>query len=277
MSGHQPSSAVMKRFQAIVWEYYRANGRDLPWRNQPTLYAVYVSEVMLQQTQVSRVLPKYEQFIYSFPDFNALAKASQKELLTVWKGLGYNRRALWLKAAAEKIIRHHHGVLPASIEELAGLPGIGPNTAAAIVAYVYNQPVVFIETNIRRVFLYHFFPEAELVHDKQLIPLITVALKGQDPRHWYWALMDYGTHLARSTPNPNRRSRHYTRQSRFEGSHRQLRGKILELLLQGPQQLTDVETALSMYATSDIRRAVDELTREGFLSQASEGITIIDT
>jgi A/G-specific adenine glycosylase len=225
-----------KQFQGTVWAHYHEKGRhDLPWRlSEPDgsfdAYKIMVSEVMLQQTQVARVIPKYHAFIEQFPKVQSLAAAPQAEVLKAWSGLGYNRRAKFLHQTAKEIIEQYDGIMPTTSNELVGLPGIGVNTAGAILAYAFNQPVVFIETNIRSVFIYHFFVSKAAVSDQAILELIRQTLDQHQPRKWYWALMDYGVYLKQTVPNPNQRSRHYTKQSKFQGSRRQLRGQVLRLL-----------------------------------------------
>ena len=221
-------------FQQVVWEYYRQHGRQMPWRDDPTPYGVAVSEIMLQQTQVSRVLQKYPVFLAAFPDWQTLAVARLVDVLAVWQGLGYNRRALNLHKLAQSVVGDFGGVLPDDPIVLWKLPGIGPGTAGSIAAFAFNRPVVFIETNIRRVFIHHFFADTSKVADTELLPFIEQALDHANPREWYYALMDYGAHLAVAVPNPNRRSKHYARQPQFEGSDRQIRGAIVRLLLEFP-------------------------------------------
>ncbi len=228
------------KFQTTVWAYYHDNGRhDLPWRKAETdgsfdPYKIMVSEIMLQQTQVNRVIPKYQDFIERFPSVNQLAAAAQGEILRSWSGLGYNRRAKFLHLAAQEIVNRYDCIMPAHINELVQLPGIGTNTAGAILAYAFNQPVVFIETNIRSVFIHHFFAQEASVPDRAIIELVQQTLDIQQSRAWYWALMDYGVYLKQLVPNPNKRSQHYTKQSRFEGSRRQLRGQVLRMLSDQP-------------------------------------------
>jgi len=221
----------MNEFQYLVNHFYMNNRRDLPWRKLPRninsrFYVVLVSEIMLQQTQVSRVIPKYTEFLNTFPTMSSLADASLADILQVWNGLGYNRRARYLRESA-RIIRDDG--LPKNIDQLSSLPGIGHNTAGAIMAYVYNYPSVFIETNIRTVFIHHFFSERTNVHDKEILRYVEESLHDQSPREWYWALMDYGTYL-KSQGLSNKTSAHYTAQSKFTGSTRELRAKILRLL-----------------------------------------------
>lgn len=227
-------------FREKVWDYYRDHGRhDLPWRLDVSPYSILVSEVMLQQTQVARVIGKYAEWMASFPDMQSLAGATGAEVFGAWQGLGYNSRGLRLREAARQVMADFGGILPSEPADLVKLPGIGPNTAGSISAFAYNRPVVFIETNIRRVFIHEFFPETEdgePVNDSSLKPLIESALDLEHPREWYWALMDYGSWLARQVSNPNRRSRQYVRQSKFEGSVRQIRGEVLRQLLGGPKR-----------------------------------------
>jgi A/G-specific adenine glycosylase len=218
-------------FRHLVLSRYRASGRKFPWRETTDPYAILVSEIMLQQTQVERVAEKFPQFLAAFPDFPALAAAPLADVLAAWQGMGYNRRAIALRNCAAIVTGQYGGTLPDDPEVLATFPGIGRATASSICAFAFNRPVVFIETNIRRVFIHCFFSDSEVVADAAILPLVGEALYREDPREWYNALMDYGTELKKAVPNPNRRSRHYAKQSAFEGSDRQVRGRILKLLL----------------------------------------------
>ena len=244
-----PTPQQIAEFQETVWRYYDQHGRhDLPWRqpqptpaspvsgahNQPKIfdpYAIMVSELMLQQTQVARVIPKFEAFMAKFPNAKTLAQSPLADVLKMWSGLGYNRRAKFLWQAAGKVEQEFGGQMPATQSELTQLPGVGANTAGAIATYAYNQPVVFIETNIRSVFIHHFFADHEQVSDADIAQVVAVALPPeQTNREWYWALMDYGTHLKQTLGNHARRSTTYARQSKFEGSRRQVRGAVLRVL-----------------------------------------------
>jgi A/G-specific adenine glycosylase len=222
----------MKSFRRVVYDYYKGHRRDMPWRDTTDPYRILVSEIMLQQTQVSRVLDKYAQFIAAFPTLRSLSEARLSQILAVWQGLGYNRRALFLQTLAKKIVALYGGEIPSDRAVLKTLPGIGDATAGSICAFAFDQPVVFIETNIRSVFIRHFFKSGVQVCDDQILPLVEKTLDTKHPRQWYYALMDYGAHLKSIMPNPSRKSRHYTRQSRFEGSDRQIRGRLLRVLLQ---------------------------------------------
>lgn len=269
------TTAAIKKFRKKVLAHFRKYGRSLPWRDNTDPYWVLISEVMLQQTQVSRGLVKFPAFIAKFPSFDALARATTPEVLAAWQGLGYNRRALFLKRTAELIVEHHGGTLPRDIEVLKRFPGIGPNTAASILAFAYNTPHAFIETNVRTVFLHHFFAGAKNISDAQLMPLITAALDRRNPRRWYWALMDYGTYLKKNFGNVSRRSRHYAKQSKFEGSLRQLRGSILRLLLQHKKLSAGKILDLSPERTQDeVETALGQLLGEGFVEKNGNGYSL---
>ncbi len=240
----------------------------MPWRDQPTPFHVVISEVMLQQTQVARVLQKYPAFIAEFPDFHRLATARTAKVLSAWQGMGYNRRALNLQRLSQIVVQKHRSIFPDDPAKLILFPGIGPATAGSIAAFAFNQPVVFIETNIRRVFIYHFFPNADTVSDTELMPLVEAALDKSSPREWYYALMDYGTHLAKTVPNPNRRSQHYNPQPKFEGSDRQLRGRLIRLLLEFP--VLTGQAIMQHFPDENperVTRLLEQLTKEGFFKQ----------
>lgn len=252
--------------------------RDLPWRRTRDPYAVWVSEAMLQQTQVTRVDGRWQRWLERFPSVAALAAADQADVLAEWQGLGYNRRALALKRAAEAVAEQG-GDVPSDTQALLALPGIGPATAAGIRAFAFDLPAVYLETNVRTVFLHELFPEAEDVPDSAVRPLVEACVPERDVRGWYYALLDYGAWLKRTVPNPSRRSRTHARQSRFEGSRRQKRAALVRLLLEAREtgllglSLDDAATALGAQelaagrpepAPGDVEALLDELTAEGF-------------
>ncbi len=232
-----------QRFLETLWEHYALHARhDLPWRQAEAdgsfdLYKILVSEIMLQQTQVTRVVPKYHAFLSAFPTVGDLAQAPMSAVLRAWQGLGYNRRAKFLWQAARSMSAQ--AVPPSSVEDLVALPGVGTNTAGAILAYAYNQPAVFIETNVRTVFLVHFFPDAENVSDNSIRDVLVQTLDRDNPREFYWAMMDYGAYL-KAQGYHNRQSRHYSRQSHFEGSRRQLRGAVVRELSKRSHSLQEL-------------------------------------
>jgi A/G-specific adenine glycosylase len=264
---------VVAGFQALVLDHYAAFGRDLPWRRATDPYAILVSEIMLQQTQVERVLGRWERFLDRFPDFESLAGAPLSEVLAEWQGLGYNRRASNLKRAAESVVSEYEGVLPRDPTVLRALPGLGPATSASVSVFAYGTPVAFIETNIRSVYLHVFFADVDGVRDSDVLPVAQRALDAADPRRWHWALMDYGVALKRALPNPSRRSAHHSTQGRFEGSTRQLRGRILRALLAaGPLSLEDL--AASVDGDARLPDALAALRRDGLVEETAEGFLI---
>lgn len=262
------------RFREMVLSYYAEHRRDLPWRRTRDPYRILVSEIMLQQTQVERVLEKYPAFVASFKDFPSLAGAPLSDVLAAWQGMGYNRRAISLQKCALRVVEEYDGALPQDPEILETFPGIGRATAASICAFAFNMPVVFIETNIRRVFIHFFFGDRDKVDDTEILPIARQALYEQDPRTWYNALMDLGAALKKTGENPNRRSRHYTKQAAFEGSDRKIRGHILRLLLaeKNLEQKDIVEKCSDDHAR--IVRILDDLEAEGFITSAGSLYTI---
>lgn len=262
-----------RTFQAEVWDYYRQHGRhDLPWRHaeggfQP--YHILVSELMLQQTQVPRVLSKYAAFLEQFPTLETLAAAPLGAVLRVWTGLGYNRRAKYLHQAVKHIVAG--GAFPQTIAELTKLPGIGPGTAGAILAYAFNEPAVFVETNIRTVFIHHFLDGQTDIPDKTILELVSQTLPGSGYREWYWALMDYGSHLKKLNGNLSRHSRSYARQATFSGSRRQIRGQVLRLLSGAPMSLVALSRRIADERLSEI---VDQLIKEGLILEHGRTLSL---
>lgn len=264
------SKRKLSVFVSVVREFALRNTRELPWRETYDPYLILVSEIMLQQTQVDRVVPKYMAFVKKFPNFKKLAGAGQDGVLSLWKGLGYNRRALALHRLAKVVCKDYNGRLPADETLLRLLPGVGCYTARAVLAFAFNKPVVFIETNIRTVYIHHFFADGIAVDDKQLLPIIEMTLDIGNPRQWYYALMDYGSVLKKMVGNLNVRSKHYAKQSRFQGSDRQIRGKILEFLL--ARGSFDQVVLFGLFATDDPVRVLgimNGLVSEGFVDSVS--------
>jgi A/G-specific adenine glycosylase len=262
--------SAISLFRKKIYDYYDQHGRDLPWRKTRQLYRILVSEIMLQQTQVERVLDKYPLFLAAFPDFASLAKAPLKKLLMVWQGLGYNRRALALHSLAQKIIQEHGGKLPSDPSILLALPGIGKYTAGAVTAFAFNKPVIFMDTNIRRVYIHEFFHDRENIHDDEIIPLLELTIDAMNPRKWYNALMDYGAMLKRKRVNPNRRSAHYTKQGPFENSNRQVRGRIIKVLVkESPLTMSQVVERTGM-ERERVKTNLVQLAKEGFIKKKGD-------
>jgi A/G-specific adenine glycosylase len=254
-------------FQDLVYYYYKKHGRTLPWRKTTDPYYILVSEIMLQQTQVERVVEKYGQFIRKFPNFARLAEAPLYQVLEVWRGLGYNRRAVALKKIAQIVMDTFDGTMPADCKILMTLPGVGRTTAAAISAFAFNKPVVFIETNVRTVFIHVFFRYKDDVKDADIYPLVEETLDRSNPREWYYALMDYGVILKKSYKNPSRKSAHHKKQPLFEGSNRQLRGIILNTLIDNPK-ISESELVIKLNTDpQNVRKNLVQLEKEGFFKR----------
>ncbi|MBF0947297.1 MAG: adenine glycosylase [Atopobium sp.] len=306
MSGEvEPASELTPELHAFV-EFVAKKGRelyrDLPWRRTYDPYAIWISEVMLQQTQVSRVDGRWQRWLERFPTVDALAAAAPSDVLEEWQGLGYNRRALSVHRAAQAI-SEAGGVFPQDPKELVKLPGIGPATAAGIRAFAFNLHGVYLETNVRTVFLHELYPQAEGVPDSELVPLVELTCPasvedavdavaaGADaavntaaetdeteltPRSWYYALLDYGAYLKKTIPNPSRRSKSHVKQSRFEGSHRQKRAELLRVLLahkdEGGAEFETLHQELCQIEVNAGRETLDEQVTLGLLEElAKEG------
>lgn len=281
-----PTEERLEAFRRAVWEAGLAYARDnLPWRGTDDAYAVYVSEVMLQQTQVSRVEKFWPRFMEAFPTIDDLAHAETAQVLELWQGLGYNRRALALMRAACACVERFDSTIPDTLDDLLSLPGIGPATAGGILAFAFQKPAVYVETNVRAVFIHEFFAHhTEAVHDRELIPLVEQTCSHDNPRGWYYALLDWGTHIKQTEKNPTRRSAHYARQSTFEGSHRQKRAFILRTVLaHSGISFAEVGALLNTEESrmgrpsvdqTTLNRLVDELAAEGFFQRVDDALQV---
>lgn len=272
----------VKSFQKKVWDFYSTHARhDLPWRppqlkvknGKIDIYPIMVSEIMLQQTQVSRVLPKFEIWMKKFPNIKSLAEASRKEVLTLWQGLGYTRRAKFLHEAAQSILKN---VVPKTVEELEDLPGIGHYTARAIATFASNESCAFVETNIRTVYINHFFKNKEGVADGDILSLVEQTLDVGNPREWMYALMDYGSYLKSQGKAHNGRAKSFIRQSKFKGSVREVRGAIMRFF-------TEIETFTSKdqkefekrFDVDRVAQALDGLVKDTLLQKINKGYILV--
>ncbi|MBQ6454879.1 MAG: adenine glycosylase [Eggerthellaceae bacterium] len=278
LEGAWPKDAPSRQeFIEKVYSQGKLAYREMPWRNISDAYGVLVSEVMLQQTQVSRALGRWERFMKRFPTVGSLANAQMGEVLEEWQGLGYNRRALSLKRACETCLSDMGGTLPQTAKELQTLPGIGPSTAAGVVAFAYNKPAIYLDTNVRAVFIHELFPDRDQVKDRELIPLVEDTCPETDPRTWYYALLDYGVVLKSQGANPSRRSAQYARQSSFQGSHRQKRAEVLRIVLGNPGIAYDeLKARLDLFeekhgrgvcSDEEFDSIIEDLVNEGFFSR----------
>ncbi|MHA1150111.1 MAG: A/G-specific adenine glycosylase [Promethearchaeota archaeon] len=268
------SKAVINQFQDIIYSYFKQYGRKFPFREKLKPYYVLVSEIMLQQTQTSAMSEKFLNFIQLFPDFKSLSQAPKEKVLKAWQGLGYNRRAIALKTIAEIVINEFDGNLPQTLDELKKFPQIGHNTASSIIAFAFNKPAYFIETNIRRVFIYFFFPKRNNIKDKEIEPLVEATINKKDPRTWYYALMDYGVMLKKTYPELHKRSTHYKKQKPFKGSNREIRGKILKIILKSNEISKNIIYNQFEHKKDRINNVLKQLEKEGFIILESHKIRV---
>jgi A/G-specific adenine glycosylase len=265
------SPESIREFQETIYANYRESGRSFPWRETKDPYRILVSEIMLQQTQTDRVVPKYLDWLERFPNLYALAEAPFQDVLARWIGLGYNRRARYLQEACKKIAEAYGGEFPREASELEKLPGIGKYTSAAVSTFAFGVPNAFIETNIRAVYLFFFFKDEIDVSDADIMVAVEATMDRDDPRSWYYALMDYGASLKKRVVNPNRKSKHYTKQSRFTGSLRQARGAIIRYLGKtGSAALQSIAQAEDL-PYERIEEAARSLVAEGMVAE-TDGI-----
>ena len=261
-------------FRALVYAKAAACWRDLPWRRTADPYAILVSELMLQQTQVARVVPKYEAWMARFPDASSLAAAPTEEVLALWSGLGYNRRALALHRAARAIVDEFGGLPPRDEASLRSLPGVGAYTSRAVLAFAFDIPSPFLETNIRTVFLKHFFPGQEGVKDAELEAVALATLDRSAPRRWYTALMDYGAEIKRAEGNHSVRGASYKKQAPFATSFRRVRGAVLKSLVEkGSVGIEELYGSLP-FSRETIEKGARALVAEGFARYEAGSLTI---
>jgi A/G-specific adenine glycosylase len=230
----------IQRFQKKVLSFYKKYGRDLPWRKTTDPYKILLSELMLQQTQVNRVVPYYEKWIARWPTLDTLASASRVEVLSAWMGLGYNTRAVNLHKTVQKIVTEFDGDVVQAMKYYKKLPGIGKYTSQAVQIFSTNADLVTVDTNIRRIFIAEFHL-SEDISDKDLWEYAEQCLPKGRSREWHNALMDYGALFFTSQRTGIKPK---TQQSPFEGSDRQIRAAILRFLLYDPSSFETIHRAL---------------------------------
>lgn len=268
------SKEKIQEFQKIIREFYKKNARVLPWRKTINPYHILVSELMLQQTQVERVIPKYTAFLKKFPTLQKLSNAPLSEVLILWQGLGYNRRAKYLHLASQYFVREYKGRMPKTVEELQRAPGIGAYTAGAIMAFAYDVPVVMIETNIRTVVIYHFGKRRESMKNSDIMTCVEKTLPKKHIREWYSALMDYGTYLKKKGIKTNARVKGYKKQSPLKGSRREIRGAVLTMVTSKKQHIKNI-IARFPERKEEVLSVMNDLVREGFVSKKGEYYSIV--
>jgi A/G-specific adenine glycosylase len=235
----------IKRFQKKVFSFYEKNKRDLPWRKTTDPYKILLSELMLQQTQVKRVILYYEKWIARWPTIDALASASRSEVLQMWMGLGYNTRAMNLHTTARKIVATFDSDVLQAMKQYKELPGIGKYTSHAIQIFSTNADLITVDTNIRRILISEFKLPTKIA-DKELWLLAEKCLPLGKSRDWHNALMDYGAlHMTSQKTGIKPK----TQQTQFEGSNRQIRAQILRCLLQKSMSFSELEKTVGIEKT----------------------------
>lgn len=266
------SAQKIASFQKMILTWWQSHQRNLPWRRTHDPYRIMVSEVMLQQTQVSRVLPKYKEFLRAFPTVVDLAKATPAHVLRVWKGMGYNRRALYLHHAAKIIVEQYQGQFPVSEQQLSKLPGLGTYTARAILVFAYKQEVPLVDTNIRQIITHFFFDDVRQKESvietvaQQLLP------KGKS-WEWHQALMDYNA-VAMSKLK-TQMSKRKKKTIPFRESNRFFRGRIIDRLREGEVKEQElIGECISAYGKtrSFMRGIIASLIKDGLIERTSHGV-----
>lgn len=274
MSFTPPSSHEIQAFQRRIWQWYAKHRRShLPWRTRISPYRVLVSEVMLQQTQVDRVIPKYMHWMKRFSSWKALARAPRVEVLRAWSGLGYNSRAVRLQETARIVVERYHGRLPRTDEQLLRLPGIGPYTSRSVQIFTWNVDTVCIDTNIRRVLIH----ELELPDDLNTVQIEEIAwrcLPSGMSREWHSALMDYGAlhSTARKTGIAST-----SKQSTFEGSFRQAKATVLKKVIGVyPKELSWAQVRV-LARGHDVGRITTALLKDRSVRETKSGLLAVDS
>jgi A/G-specific adenine glycosylase len=267
-----PPPARLLALRAKILGWYAANGRDLPWRHTTDPYAILVSEVMLQQTQVSRVLPKYHAFLARFPSLEALAGAPLADVLTLWQGLGYNSRAVRLQRCAQAAVVANGSTavrLPDTVERLRHLPGVGQYTARAVLIFARNAELAAVDANVRRV-LTHELGLPQDLRPSELQAVADAALPPGRSRDWHNALMDYGAAVLTSRVTG---IAPLTTQTRFQGSRRMHRARMVRLLLQGDRTLAELAGLLDV-SPDEVASIAGELERDGLAARRGDRLRV---
>lgn len=258
------SCMTNQAFRRLVWDHYKKQGRHaLPWRRTRNAYKILVSEVMLQQTQVERVIPYYKAWVKRWPTARSLASAPLSDVLKAWQGLGYNRRAKALHECAKELAKRT--TFPKTKTELIKLPGIGDYTASAVLCFAYGQPELLMETNIRTAITHHFFADKKEVHDAEIREVLASLASRENSRQWNLALMDYGAHLKRTGVKLNSKAKGYRKQSKFAGSDREVRGAIVRALSIAPTSRQKLTRLLGVKRSEQVRTQLKKLEKEALV------------
>lgn len=275
MGAMKISDVKSKKFQRMIFSWWKNNRRNLPWRKTHDPYRILVSEVMLQQTQVSRVLPKYEEFLYFFPDVYALAAATPAKVLQVWRGMGYNRRALYLKKTAEEVVHTYHGYFPESELELLRLSGVGKYTARAIMVFANHAHVAMVDTNIRQIIV-HFFFDGLPQKEKDIQEIADQLVPRGKSWEWHQALMDYGALELKNVIDKTKKIKKEA-SIPFKESNRYFRGRIIDAL----REKSWDEKALVAYMSdfyskpqTFVKKIIEGLIKDTLLERSKEKLQL---
>ncbi len=275
----EKTSEKIKKFKKDILGFYKKQKRDFAWRQTTDPYKILVSEIMLQQTQTARVVKKYDEFLTRFPTLASLANAKLKDVLVLWQGLGYNRRARFLYEGVKVIMEKYEGKFPQTYKDLIELPGIGQSTAGAIMNFSFNIPTPFVETNIRTVFIHYFFnnkhhkTNKSKISDKELLELIEQTINQKNPRDWFYALYDYGTYLKSTLDNdPAKKSSGYKKQSIFKGSFRQKRAQVLRYILKSPKTTIDEISSHFVFDRNMTNEVISSLVKDKLVEKSGNSI-----
>lgn len=260
----------IRTFQEKILAWYELNRRDLPWRKTEDPYEILVSELMLQQTQVPRVIIKFQTFLQAFPTAAALADASRASVIKAWAGLGYNRRALYLHECAKQIVTKFDGVLPRDPEQLMELPGIGPYMCRSVLIFAFNQDVAAVDTNIRRILIAEGFA-TQKTSPKDMQKIAERVLPHGRSRDWHNALMDYGSLVLTSQGTG---IKPLSKQSSFYKSFRWYRSKVVKLIIK-EEEVTVARIARELEKEKEfVAQVIESLRKDNLISLRGKKITL---
>lgn len=260
---------TIKEFQKKIFDWWKDNKRDFPWRKTTNPFHILVSEVMLQQTRAGkRTITKYHAFIKKYPTIESLAKASKSEVLKLWSGLGYNRRAIWLQEAAQQLLKMES--FPKKPQKLQELKGIGPYTSRAILIFAFNQDLPTVDTNIRRILITEGFAE-ESTPKKELFAIARQLLPKGKSRDWHNALMDYGSMVVTAAKTGIKPT---SRQTKFKGSNRDFRGRVLRFLINHPESQRETIRNECKIPKKKIDKVLESLLSDGLIQKKENGYSL---
>ena len=264
------TQARIRKFQTMILTWWKTHRRDLPWRKTHDPYKILVSEIMLQQTQVSRGLPKYIEFLEVFPTVEKLAGAKTSSVLRIWKGMGYNRRALYLQNTAKKVVLDYNGIFPNTEQQLTTLSGVGKYTARAIMVFAFAIDIAVVDTNIRQIITHFFFDDAPQP-EKSIQEVADQLMPKGKAWEWHQALMDYG---AIALERNEKRS--IKKKSKpFKETNRYFRGRLLDLVYEKQWKEADLMSEMVKKFGKDkefMEEIINGMSKDGLIVCSKTGI-----